>query len=61
MVYMYADGIQQCKLLFIFKSKNRAKNNRIKREMFQYYPSVTIQKNLKAYCNSVVIVKWLKI
>jgi hypothetical protein len=60
MLYVFADDIARCKSLFIFKSKNEIKNNTIKKEMSKYDKRVVIQWNSKAYCNAIVMIRWLR-
>ena len=60
MVYVTADGIPHCRPLLIFKGSTGEKNSTIKKEMRQYDERVRVQWNPKAYCNSDVMVKWLR-
>ena len=60
MIYVSANGIKRCKPLLIFKGTSGSKNHRIKKKMTQYDPGVVVQWNPKAYCNSEVMIKWLK-
>ena len=60
MIYVSANGMKRCKPLLIFKGTSGSKNHRIKKEMTQYDPGVVVQWNPKAYCNSEVMIRWLK-
>ena len=60
MVYVAADGFPYCRPLLIFKGTSGPKNTTIRFEMRRYDERVRVQWNPKAYCNSEVMVKWLK-
>ena len=59
-VYVSADGVNRCNLLLIFQGQDVVKNSRIKKEMQQYDSGVVVQWNSKAYCNTKVMIRWLK-
>ena len=58
MIYVSADGLNRCKPLLIFKGQG--KFIAMKKEMKKYHNDVVVQWNGKAYCNSEVMVYWLK-
>ena len=60
MVYVSADGVNRCKPLLIFQGQDVVKSSRIKKEMQQYDSGVVVQWNAKAYCNTKVMIRWLK-
>ena len=58
MLYVSTNDLMHCKILLIFK--NLDKINFIKKEMQKYHKNVVVQWNKKAYCNSEIIMYWLK-
>ena len=60
MVYVAADGINHMRPLLIFKGKDCKKNAKIQAEMRQYDDRVAIEWDENAYCNSKIMVRWLK-
>ena len=59
-VIVFADGINRCKPLLMFKGKPISTDRRRAAEMKKYHPGVKVIFNDKAYANTENLIEWVK-
>lgn len=59
-VIVFADGVNRCKPLLIFKGKPGRGNKNRRLEMSKYHPGVKVIWNEKAYANSSNLIDWIR-